>query len=86
MFAVVTFSNEENCLAVVSKSWCTKNRCYWPPYKTQERLRKAVILHGLPDINTWEVFAMEILKIKGASIILTKYFQMSFCTQNVCTN
>ena len=61
MFAVLKFPNEENSLAVVSKSWCTKKRCYWPPYKTQERLRKAVILHEVPDINTWEVFSMEIL-------------------------
>jgi len=51
MFAVVKFPNEEDSLAVIPENWCTKEGCYWPPYKSQERLKKAVLYHEKPRIG-----------------------------------
>ncbi|XP_065109372.1 uncharacterized protein [Paramisgurnus dabryanus] len=66
MFAVVNFPNEDDSLAVVSKTWCTTEGCYWPRYKSHERLKKAVLSHEQPDPDTWEVHKYQLLKTKNS--------------------
>lgn len=65
MFAVVKFPNEEDSLAVISEAWCTKEGCYWPPYKSHEGIKRAVMLHEKPNRDTWEIHPFDLLKIKG---------------------
>lgn len=65
MFAVVNFPNEEDSLAVIPENWCTKEGCYWPPYKSQERLKKAVLFREKPNTDTWEIHPFVLLKKKS---------------------
>lgn len=65
MFAVVKFPNEEDSLAVISEAWCTKEGCCWPPYKSHEGIKRAVMLHEKPNRDTWEIHPFDLLKIKG---------------------
>lgn len=65
MFAVVSFPNEEDSLAVISETRCTKEGCYWPPYKIQERIKRAVMQHEKPNRDTWEIHPFDLLKTKG---------------------
>lgn len=65
VFALVSFTDEKDVLAVVPQSWCRDDKCYWPPYKTHERITKAVKLVEFPLVETWTLHPMQVLKLKG---------------------
>ena len=62
-YALIVFV-DENLVSVVPAMWLDGNDCFWPPYKTQERLDKAVKTAELPH-KSWTKYQVKILGIKG---------------------
>ena len=67
MYAIV-FS-KENSVAVVPTSWLDGDTCFWPPFKLQDRIDRAVKNADLPH-KSWSRHPVKILGIKGECCIM----------------
>ncbi|XP_035253944.1 uncharacterized protein LOC118216668 isoform X1 [Anguilla anguilla] len=63
-YAVVMLT-EEDVMAVVPKSWCTDQGCYWPPYASNARIQRAVQSHEMPS-STWYLHKARVLAVKSS--------------------
>lgn len=64
MYLVVSFPEEE-LVVIVPDSWHHEDKCYWPPYKTIERVKKAVFHNETPEPHSWTLHPVIVLKAKG---------------------
>ena len=65
MYAVVLFT-EMNEVEVIPTSWLSVDRkiAFWPPYKSTQKAKTAVLTEAEPD-ETWGEFFVEVMKIYG---------------------
>ena len=64
-FAIISFLNEDNPVAVVPEKWLIDNElCYWPSYTSQQRNDKAAKECELPNEN-WSKHPLRVLGTKG---------------------
>ncbi|XP_066517626.1 uncharacterized protein [Hoplias malabaricus] len=64
MYLVVSFPEENNLSAIVPDTWYHEGQCYWPPYNTLERVKKAAVNSESPDPESWTVHPASVLKAK----------------------
>jgi len=69
MFAIVIFK-KSNSVAIVPVEWLTGNtkdlECWWPPYKTDQKIEKAVRTHAVVGDN-WTSHQVRVLLKNGES-------------------
>ncbi|XP_060771636.1 max-binding protein MNT-like [Neoarius graeffei] len=63
MYVVVSFP-AEGLFFVVPVSWLIEDKCYWPPFKTLDKVKKAALQNETPDPNCWTLHPVEVLKVK----------------------
>lgn len=57
MFAVVQFPDEDDALFVIPDCWrVDENTCYWPPYRLDEKVLKAVKASEPVNTKTWKLY------------------------------
>ena len=73
-FYIVKFPDEEDAVEVIPKVWVTNISCYWPPACKPSVFKKLVKKCQEPDVNTWTIHIVKI--IKG--------FGNAFCLLTIC--
>lgn len=71
MYIVVSFHGED-FLFIVPDTWRPEEKCYWPPYKAIERVKKAAIQNETPDPQTRTLHQVVVLKLKGRLCVFLK--------------
>lgn len=77
MYVVVSFP-AEGLFFVVPVSWIIEDKCYWPPFKTLDKVKKAALQNETPDPNCWTLHPVEVLKVKGRLGCIFKYHNAAF--------
>ena len=65
MYLVVSFPGEGFIFTVPNTWIASNNKCYWPPYTSKEKVKKAALANESPDPQTWTLYPVVILKVKG---------------------
>ena len=73
MYLLIEF--EEGDVAVIPETWEFGDglKCYWPPYKNPDCLKKAARQQELPDLETWGLFPIKRIMYRGKRILLFEY-------------
>ncbi|KAJ8380481.1 hypothetical protein SKAU_G00012590 [Synaphobranchus kaupii] len=64
-YAVVMLTEEDDVMAVVPKSWCSDEGCYWPPYASNARIQRAVQSQEMP-LSTWYLHTARVISVKSS--------------------
>jgi hypothetical protein len=77
MYAIVSFVNEDDAVFVAPMCWLEGTKvCYWPPYRTDARIQKAVTTREAVNKETWQKHSVKVLVETG--VVLPPYFQLIF--------
>lgn len=70
MYLLIEF--EEGDVAVIPDTWefGDRSKCYWPPYKNPDRLKRAARQRELPDLETWSLFSIKRVMYSGKQMII----------------
>lgn len=73
-YSIVHFVETDE-VEIIPINWlsASKNKCWWPPYKSSERQSKAVMNGDTPNQQVWLSFDVKVLgggKIFGESFLL----------------
>jgi hypothetical protein len=63
-YAVVVFTDDNDSVSVVPTSWLDGDKSYWAPYKSQDKIDRAVKSAEKPK-KDWQKYSVRILGVKG---------------------
>ena len=78
VFMIVTFPNENDCVAVVPESWLIgKNVCCWPTNENSKQVSKLAQKEAAPE-TTWAIHPIRLLSKKSLHLNVLKCLQLSY--------
>lgn len=76
MFHLIEFLDKT--VAVVPQKWCSDGVVYWPNYKNDERVNRAVKNSEDPGPD-WKTYDTRVIKSCGMLILFFYFFQNGYC-------